>query len=215
MKPVLVVIACILGTTLWAQSVFIQAGAPATLSKAVNEYSYWKYNFPGVSEENVFETTRLVNAPSLHVGLSVPLNDRFYALTKLGLYGRYVHTMETNNTSSYSVPMLMADLGIGAQLSEKWALETSLGLDAFGSASNWSTEVLWKAFGIHHLYAGLTIWRVSCYVNNTTYDPNTGDMNYGGYDEPFPMISGHIGWRLALDPWLSAKSPKHSEIQTF
>jgi hypothetical protein len=181
----------------------------------VNEYSYWKYNFPGVSEENVFETTRLVNAPSLHVGLSVPLNDRFYALTKLGLYGRYVHTMETNNSSSYSVPMLMADLGIGAQLSEKWALETSLGLDAFGSASNWSTEVLWKAFGIHHLYAGLTIWSVSCYVNNTTYDPNTGNMNYGGYDEPFPMISGHIGWRLALDPWLSAKSPKHSEIQTF
>ena len=215
MKPVLVLLAFTLGTTLWAQTLFIQAGAPATLSKAVNEYSYWKYNFPGVSEENVFETTRLVNAPSLHVGLSVPLNDRFYALTKLGLYGRYVRTMETNNTSSYSVRVLMADLGIGAQLSEKWALETSLGLDAFGSASNWSTEVLWKAFGIHHLYAGATIWSVSCYVNNTTYDPNTGNMNYGGYDEPFPMISGHIGWRLALDPLLSAKSPKHSEIQTF
>ena len=215
MKPVLVLLAFTLGTTLWAQTLFIQAGAPATLSKAVNEYSYWKYNFPGVSEENVFETTRLVNAPSLHVGLSVPLNDRFYALTKLGLYGRYVGTMETNNTSSYSVPVLMADLGIGAQLSEKWALESSLGLVAFGSASNWSTEVLWKAFGIHHLYAGLTIWSVSCYVNNTTYDPNTGNMNYGGYDEPFPMISGHIGWRLALDPLLSAKSPKHSEIQTF
>jgi len=62
MKPVLVLLAFTLGTTLWAQTLFIQAGAPATLSKAVNEYSYWKYNFPGVSEENVFETTRLVNA---------------------------------------------------------------------------------------------------------------------------------------------------------
>ena len=215
MRIFLTLLACNLGANLWAQSVFIQAGAPATISKAVNEYSHWKYGFPGVSEESVYETTRLVGGPSLHVGLSIDMNDGFYALTKLGLYGRNVHSMEANTTSTYSVPMLMVDLGIGAQLSEKWALESSLGIDAFGSASNWSTEMLWKAFGSHHLYAGLSIWSVSCYINSTTYDPNTGNMNYGGYDDQFQMVSGHLGWRLALDSCLGAKSPKSSEIQTF
>lgn len=209
-------LAALLGVlSLQAQTFFVQASGVGTLMPTANHHAYWSSPSDRIYVEEAASTAPW---PAVQLGFQMPINRSFYAQAKLGLQGIRVAKEEFDefhnyvNSSNYTLPILPLEVGFGWHMTSVFHLETNLAADVFGSATSWTSDIHWMTRSGSSLYAGFSYWSVEQHVESTY--PANGWLQYGGHSAYFPMVSGHVGYRIALD-FTPLRPETPSAIQTF